>query len=91
MGKKSTKNKKSSKEKLKHQPYLRFKGYLVENRIKQTEIAKLLNLSPVTVSQKINGYLHFTFPEVEKICDKYGLSADFFREKSYAKATNQQV
>jgi DNA-binding XRE family transcriptional regulator len=62
-------------------PHLKFKGYLVENKIRQTEIAKLLQLSPVTVNQKINGSLCFTFPEVELICDTYGISPNIFLTK----------
>jgi len=68
----------------KHLPHLKFKGYLVENKIRQTEIAKLLHLSPVTVNQKINGSLCFTFPEVELICDEYNISPNLFLTKKVA-------
>jgi transcriptional regulator with XRE-family HTH domain len=79
---------KKNKAELKHLPYRDFKAYLAQNGIKQNDVAKLLGVQPQTLSRKINGYLHFSYPEVEKICDEYGLSADFFRSKSYAKATN---
>jgi transcriptional regulator with XRE-family HTH domain len=53
----------------------------LENRIKQKEVAKLLNVSHVTVSQKINGTLDFSFSEVEKICQHYGIELDIFSTK----------
>jgi DNA-binding XRE family transcriptional regulator len=62
----------------KHLPHSKFKGYLIENKIQQKEVAKLLNISPVTINQKINGSLHFTFNEVEIICDAYKLMPDIF-------------
>lgn len=66
------------KIKLKHEPHYKFKGFLIENRISQKEVAKHLNISPVTVNQKINGTLHFTFDEVERICNEYGTKPDIF-------------
>lgn len=65
-------------KKLKHQPHGKFKAFLAENRITQKSIAELLNLSPVTVNQKINGTLHFTFDEVEMICVTYNIMPDLF-------------
>lgn len=75
------------RKKLKHHPHDKFKAFLVENRILQKTVAELLGISPVTLNQKINGTLHFTFEEVEKICDEYGLSPDIFLTRSCAKAT----
>lgn len=72
------------KKTLKHKPYLRFKAVLVERGITQKEIAKLLNLSPVTISQKINGNLDFTYSEVEKICDELSISSEIFRTQKVA-------
>lgn len=66
------------KANLKHQPHSKFKGFLVENKIRQRTIADLLGISPVTLNQKINGYLHFTFDEVEKICDAYSINPEIF-------------
>lgn len=69
---------KNKKNRIKHAPHLRFKGYLVTNNIKQHEVAQLLNVSPTTLNQKLNGYLHFSFTEVEKICEEYGCTPDIF-------------
>lgn len=70
--------------KTKHKPHLKFKAWMVENKIKQKEIADLLNLSPVTISQKINGHLHFTWPEVEKVCDTYRIDYAIFKTQKVA-------
>lgn len=67
-----------TKKSLKHEPHFKFKGFLSENHIKQRNIADLLNLSPVTINQKINGSLHFSWGEVEKICDEYGIMPEIF-------------
>lgn len=57
---------------------LKFKGYCAENRIKQTEIAKLLGLTKQSVNNKINGRQDFTLSEVKTICLHYGISADLY-------------
>jgi transcriptional regulator with XRE-family HTH domain len=64
---------------LKHPPHKLFKGWLYANSIKQKEIAELLNLSPVTVNQKLNGTLSFTWSEVELICNTYELEYEIFK------------
>ena len=66
------------KKQPKHKPHDRFKGFLIENRIRQKAVAEFLDISPVTLNQKINGNLHFTFDEVEKICDEYHVKPDLF-------------
>lgn len=71
---------------LKHVPHYKFKGFLKENNIQQKEVAKFLNISPVTLNQKINGSLHFTFDEVEKICDEYRIEPDIFLTKKLRKS-----
>ena len=63
---------------IKHEPHQRFKGYLAENDIRQGKVAELLNISRVTLNQKLNGYLHFKFDEVEKICREYDITPDIF-------------
>ena len=73
------------KRELKHEPHYKFKGFLKENDIKQAEIAGLLYLSPVTINQKINGALDFTFSEVEKICQQYDIALDTFSTKKICK------
>jgi len=64
---------------LKHYPYKKFKSILVERDIKQKYLAELLNLSPVTINQKINGTLEFTYSEIETICDDLEISTEVFR------------
>ena len=55
---------------------LRFKGYMVEHKIKQSDIAELLGLDISNVNLKINGKQPWTLPQVKAICLKYGISAD---------------
>lgn len=69
---------------IKHAPHQKLKGYLVEMGIKQKEVARLLNISPVTLNQKLNGYLHFNFEEVEKICDEYEIGPEIFLTQKVA-------
>ena len=57
---------------------LSFKGWMAENKIKQTEIAELLGISIQSVNLKVNGKLDFSLPQVRTICAKYGISADIF-------------
>jgi len=62
----------------KHKPHIKFKMFLVANKITQREIASLLGITEQTLSRKINGTLHFKFVEVEKICNKYGIMPEIF-------------
>ena len=55
---------------------LKFKAWLVERGIKQTEVAKLLNISFEAANAKINGRQDFTLPQVKTLCLHYGISAD---------------
>jgi transcriptional regulator with XRE-family HTH domain len=71
-------SKKKKGARLKHPPHLKVKGFFVANAIRQKEVADILNIAPTTLNQKLNGYLHFTFDEVEKICDEYGVSPEIF-------------
>lgn len=57
---------------------LKFKAWMVENRIKQTELMELLDLSSTSINKKVNGKEDFTLPQIKKICKKYGISADIF-------------
>lgn len=57
---------------------LKFKAWMVQNKIKQREIAELLDLSQTATNAKINGKMGFTLPQVKTICQKYGISADIF-------------
>lgn len=55
---------------------LKFKAYCVERRIKQTEIAELLEINAQSVNRKLNEKEPFTLEQVKKICSKYKISAD---------------
>lgn len=79
------------KKNLKHEPHSKFKGFLTENEIRQRTVAELLNISPITLNQKINGYLHFTFTEVEKICDEYGISPEYFLTKKLRNSNKEVI
>ncbi len=70
---------KNQEKRLKHQPYLKLKGLLAERDLTQKYLAKLLGLSPVTVNQKINGTLDFSYAEVEIFCDDLNVSTEILR------------
>ena len=55
---------------------LKFKAWLVEKGIKQSEIAELLNINLTNVNEKLNGKQPFTLEQIKTICGKYDLSAD---------------
>ena len=55
---------------------LKFKGYCVENRIKQEEIAKLLNITVPSANRKLNEKDPFTLSQVKILCEHYQISAD---------------
>jgi len=76
------------KTELKHLPHFKFKGFLIENHISQRNVSKLLNLSPVTVNQKINGRLHFNFSEIEEMCNEYDIMPDIFLTRKLHKSNN---
>ena len=70
---------KKTGRRLKHHPYLKLKGLLAEKDLTQKYLAELLGLSPVTINQKINGTLDFTYTEVEIICDELEVSTEILR------------
>ena len=55
---------------------LKFKGYCVEHKIKQTEIASLLDIKPQSVNRKMNEKEPFTLEQVKTLCKHFGISAD---------------
>lgn len=55
---------------------LKFKGYCAENRIKQSEIAEILDISVQSVNKKLNGKEPFTFEQVKTLCKHFSISAD---------------
>lgn len=59
------------------EPYFKFKAFLVEKGIKQSEVAGLIGKSTYAFNQKINGTGgDFTMTEVRLICQNYGISSD---------------
>lgn len=57
---------------------LRFKGWMVANKVTQGEIAELLGISLQSVNLKVNGKQDFSLAQVRAICERYGISADIF-------------
>ncbi len=57
---------------------LKFKGWLVEHRVKQSDLAELLGITEQNVNAKLNGRQEFTLSQVKKICETYSISADDF-------------
>lgn len=55
---------------------LKFKGYMAENGIKQSDIAELLGIDISNANLKINGNQPWTLLQVKEICLKYGISAN---------------
>lgn len=62
-----------------HKPYNKFKAYLVENDIKQEELAKLLGKSKSALNQNLNGTGgDFNLKELRLIMNTYNISIDEF-------------
>lgn len=57
---------------------LKFKAWMVENNIQQSEIAELLGIALQNANEKINNRQPWTLAQVKVICQKYGLSADVY-------------
>jgi DNA-binding Xre family transcriptional regulator len=55
---------------------LKFKAFLVERRIKQSEISELLGITIQNVNRKLNGVEPFTLEQVKTLCKHYQISAD---------------
>lgn len=65
--------------KRRHTPYTKFKAYMAENNIKQTDLSKLLGKAVPTINQNLNGTGgDFSMADVRKICIEYGISADTY-------------
>lgn len=63
-----------------HPPYYKFMGFLKENNIKLTEVSITLGGQTVqNISQKNNGWSDYTMTEINKICDRFGISPEIFR------------
>lgn len=62
-----------------HTPYTKFKAYLEEIGVKQSELASLLNKTPSALNQNLNGTGgDFSLSEVRFLCQKFNISADDF-------------
>ncbi len=62
-----------------HEPYVKFKAFLVENSIKQSELAVLLKKSVSALNQNINGTGgDFNLDELRLIAYTYKISIDEF-------------
>lgn len=62
-----------------HEPYVKFKAFLVENNIKQEEIAILLGKSKSALNQNLNGTGgDFSVKELRIIMRTYKISIDEF-------------
>ena len=55
---------------------LKFKAWMVQNKIPQQDIADLLGISLQMANAKINGREDFTLSQVKKICKNYNISSD---------------
>lgn len=65
--------------KRKHTPYTKFKAYMQEQNIRQTELAVLLCKTLTSVNQNLNGTGgDFSMSDVRKICLAYSISSDTF-------------
>ena len=58
--------------------YLKLKGWMTENKVKQKDLAELLGKNVPTVNRKLNGKSNFDVDEIRLICETYGLSADVY-------------
>ncbi|MDU4953828.1 MAG: hypothetical protein DBY38_01955 [Clostridium cadaveris] len=62
-----------------HEPYVKFKTFLIANNIKQRDLAKLLGKSTSALNQNINGTGgDFNLQELRVISSTYGISIDDF-------------
>lgn len=61
-----------------HKPYSKFKGKLREKSLTYSDVAKVLGISEVAISHKINGISDFYISEVEKISSAFEISQNIF-------------
>ncbi|MFM1581242.1 helix-turn-helix transcriptional regulator [Helcococcus bovis] len=59
--------------------YYKLKGFLAEQGIKHSKVAKILGISQTTFSKKINrNNADFNADEIRVICRTYNISSDEF-------------
>ena len=57
---------------------MKFKAWLIEHKIRQEEVARVLGISRELVNAKLNGRQEFTLTQVRRLCEYYKISADDF-------------
>lgn len=63
--------------KRRHEPYSKFKAFLVENNINQSYVAELLGKSKSALNQNLNGTGgDFSLKELRILCQEFNISAD---------------
>ncbi|MBP1905686.1 transcriptional regulator with XRE-family HTH domain [Paenibacillus turicensis] len=73
-----------------HTPYTKFKAFLSENGVKQSDVALLLGKSKPALNQNLNGTGgDFSLSEVRKICLHYKISADEYFLRPQVSNTKQ--
>lgn len=78
--------------KRRHTPYTKFKAFLEEVGINQSELAKLLKKSNSALNQNLNGTGgDFSISEIRIICAAYGISADEYFLRPGVSNTKQIV
>lgn len=64
---------------MEEKPYYKFKAFLVENGIKQKDVAKTLGITNATFNAKLNrNGSDFTIKQVRILCKEFNISADEF-------------
>ena len=70
----------------KRQPYNKIKAFLVENGIKHKDVAELLDMTPNTISKKLNGFGgDFTLSEVKRLHNGFRVPIEYFFEPNVPK------
>lgn len=63
------------------QPYKKIKAFLVENDLSHKDVAKLLEITPNTVSKKLNGFGgDFTLEDAKAMHSELGVPIAYFFE-----------
>jgi len=77
----------SSKANRKRKPYSRFRGWMEDNNIRQSDVAKVVGKTRSTLSQNLSGVSgDLSLPDVRKICLHYNISCDtYFINQSVSK------
>lgn len=63
-----------------HKPYSMLKAVMIELGVKNIDLASLLDITDVSVRNKISGKSDFTLGEAETICRTYSLPISIFFE-----------